>query len=226
MRFVRSVMDVFGYSPFKALRAHSELCGKAIGLLQKQFEAYKKGNYEEVERLKEKIDEIEDSGDLIKREIRANVTKSLILPVDKHDLLEFILTQDEILNNCEVIGSMLTYRKIQADGEVWCCFEVLLSKIMEAVNNYEEMMGKIQDLITSSFNKREIERTISYVPEILKLEKECKSIQVTLNKKLFGSNKLNILDVLLLTQIAMKFGDVASYITKAAERFRAMLLSR
>ncbi len=227
MRFIRSVIDVFGYSPFKALKNHAELCGKAVGLLLKQFEAYKRHDYKEVERLKEMIDELEDNGDLIKQEIRTNVTKSLILPVDRHDLLEFVITQDEILNNCNMIGSMLTYREISIDDEeIWCCFEVLLSKVMEAVNNYEEMMGYIQDVVYSSFNKKQIEKTVSYVPEIRELEKECKSIQVTLNKRLFNSDNLNLLDVLLLTQISTKIGDMIGYIIRAAERFRAMLLGR
>ncbi|MEM2457730.1 MAG: DUF47 family protein, partial [Archaeoglobaceae archaeon] len=93
MKFFRSVGQVFGYSPFPTLVKHAILCGRAVGILQRQFEAYEKGNFDLVEKLKDEIDELESQADELKEEIRTHVTRSLILPIDRQDLLEFLKTQ-------------------------------------------------------------------------------------------------------------------------------------
>ncbi len=226
MKFFRSVGEVFGYSPFRSLAQHARMCGRAVGLLQQQFEALRRGDYEEVEELREEIDELEHHADQIKEEIRGNVTKSLMLPVDRHDLLEFLKVQDDILNNCEHVGHMLTFRKVKAPDDVWDEFSVLLSKLMEIVNHYEEMVESIRQLIETSFSKKEVEKALKYVPIIEQLEHECDLIQIGLHNRLFNLDNADVLDVHLMVTWVVHLGYVANAAAAAADRFRIMVLGR
>jgi len=226
MKFFRSVGEVFGYSPFRSLAQHARMCGRAVGLLQQQFEALRRGNYEEVEELREEIDELEHHADQIKEEIRGNVTKSLMLPVDRHDLLEFLKVQDDILNNCEHMGHMVTFRKVSAPEDVWDEFLVLLSKLMEIVNNYEEMVERIMQLVETSFSKKEVNRALEYVPIIEQLEHECDLIQIGLHTKLFNLENSNPLDIQLMVTWVVHLGYVANAAARASDRFRIMILGR
>ncbi len=226
MKFFRSVGEVFGYSPFQSLAQHARMCGRAVGLLQQQFEALRKENFDEVEELREEIDELEHHADQIKEEIRGNVTKSLMLPVDRHDLLEFLKVQDDIINNCEHVGHMVTFRKVKVPEDVWGEFSVLLSKLMEVVNHYEEMVESIRQLIETSFSKREVQRALEYVPVIEQLEHECDLIQIGLHAKLFNLEEANPLDVYLMVTWVAHLGYVANAAARASDRFRIMVLGR
>jgi len=226
MKFFRSVGEVFGYSPFKSLKTHASLCGRAVGALLLQFEAYRRGDFGEVEKLREEIDELEEHADIIKEEIRSNVTKSLMLPVDRHDLLEFLKIQDDIINNCEHVGHMLTFRKVNAPRDIWDEFDILLSKIMEVVNEYERMVDHITQLIETSFSKREVKIVVEFVPQIEQLEHECDLVQIGLHTRLFNSEDLNPLDVMLMISWVVHLGYIANAVARAADRFRTMILAR
>lgn len=226
MRFFRSVGEIFGYSPFKPLMDHAVLCGRAIGLLQKQFEAYKRADFPLVERLRDEIDELESKADEIKEEIRAKVSRSLMLPVDRHDLLEFLKVQDDIINNCEHVGHMLTFRKMKIKEGILAEFEILLSKIMECANEYEAMIEHVQKLIETSFDKREVEKVMEHVREIENLEHVCDLIQIGLHTMLFNSEDLHPLDVHLMEAWVVHLGYIANAIARAADRFRLMLYGR
>ncbi len=226
MKFFRSVGEVFGYSPFRSLAQHARMCGRAVGLLQRQFEALRLENYEKVEELRDEIDELEHHADQIKEEIRGNVTKSLMLPVDRHDLLEFLKVQDDIINNCEHVGHMVTFRRVRVPTDVWDEFSVLLSKLMEIVNQYEEMVESIRQLIDTSFSKREVERVMEYVPVIEQLEHECDLVQIGLHTKLFNLEDANPLDVHLMVTWVVHLGYIANAAARASDRFRIMVLGR
>ncbi|WP_230972206.1 TIGR00153 family protein [Archaeoglobus neptunius] len=226
MKFFRSVGEVFGYSPFRSLAQHARMCGRAVGLLQQQFEALKREDYEEVEELRDEIDELEHHADGIKEEIRGNVTKSLMLPIDRHDLLEFLKVQDDIVNNCEHVGHMLTFRRIKAPKDVWDEFSVLLSKLMEIVNHYEEMVESIGQLIETSFSKKEVKKALDFVPIIEQLEHECDLIQIGLHNRLFNMDDAEPLDIQLMVTWVVHLGYVANAAAAASDRFRIMILGR
>ncbi|MCS7143504.1 MAG: TIGR00153 family protein [Archaeoglobaceae archaeon] len=226
MKFFRSVGQVFGYSPFPTLVKHAILCGRAVGILQKQFEAYENGKFELVERFKDEIDELESRADELKEEIRTHVTRSLILPIDRQDLLEFLKTQDDIINNCEHVGHMLTFRKIKLDNNITIEFKVLLAKIMECVNEYEAMVEHIKNLIETSFEKKEIQSILEHIQEVENLEHECDQIQIRLHTILFNSESLKPLDVYLMETWVVHLGYIANAVARSADRFKLMILGR
>jgi hypothetical protein len=225
MKFFRSVGEVFGYSPFRSLVQHANLCGRAVGTLEQQFEAYREGNFDEVEKLRDEIDELEHHADLIKEEIRGNVTKSLMMLVDRHDLLEFLRVQDDIINNCEHVGHMLTFRKVKAQADIWDEFHILLSKIMECVNEYEDMVEHINRLVKTSFSKKEVVEALEHVPIIEELEHECDLIQIGLHTRLFNAD-MEPVDIFMMVQWVVHLGYIANATARAADRFRIMVLGR
>ncbi|ADB58289.1 TIGR00153 family protein [Archaeoglobus profundus] len=225
MRFVRSISDVFGYSPFEDLKKHAELAAKAVGLLEKQFEAYRLNDVDEVERLREEIDSLEHQADIIKEEIRSKVKSSLLLPVDRHDLLNFLDVQDGIINYCEHVGHMLTFRKINAPERIMDEFSVLLSKLMETINEYEELIEHMSRLVASSFSKKEVEEALEHVKRVEEHEHECDLIQIGLLNMLFNSD-MNPVDIQLAVLWVVHLGEIANYAARSADRFRTMILGR
>jgi hypothetical protein len=226
MRFIRSVTDVFGYSPFRAIHKHSEYCVIGIDLLVDEFEAFIKGEKEKIANLESEIDEIEHEADRIKAEIRSHVTKSLRLPVDRHDLLHFVTYQDQIINYIEHVCHMFTYRETKnIDKSIEKKFRQLLYKLNDIVCKYEELIDNFNDLIATSFSKKEISEVLVQVEAIEQAEHECDVIQIELHKLLLNCN-LNFLDVMLLRNILIHLGEIANSTARSAHAFRTMILGR
>jgi len=226
MKFVRSVTDVFGYSPFEDLHRHAELCGKAVEKLIEQFQASINNEIEKIKELEREIDSMEYQADIIKHEIRGHVTKSLLMPVDRHDLLHFLKMQDSIIDHCEHVAHMLAYRQIKVDHEIWNLINELLPKIQETVNEYEKLVDHIKRLIASSFSKKEIMESLEHVPVVEELEHQCDKVQIKIHREIFNSDPKNALELLLLNEIVVKLGEIANSTARAADAFRSMILGR
>lgn len=226
MKFVRSVTDVFGYSPFEDLHRHAELCGKAVEKLTEQFKACIENDCERLKVLEKEIDSLEYQADIIKHEIRGHVTKSLLMPVDRHDLLHFLKMQDNIIDHCEHVAHMIAYRQIKAEQEIWDLIMELLPKIQETVNEYEKMVDHIKRLLASSFSKKEIVDALEHVPTVEELEHQCDKIQIEIHRRIFNSRSENPLDLILLNEIVVKLGEIANSTARAADAFRSMILGR
>ena len=226
MKFIRSVTDVFGYSPFDALHRHAELCGQAVVKLKEQFEAYREGDFEKVEQLEKEIDNLEYQADLLKQEIRTHVTKSLMLPVDRQDLLNFLKPQDSIIDYCEHTTHMITYRRMSIPEEMWSDLMELLEKVKETVMKYEELVDHVAKLIATSFTKREVQDAMEHVPQVEELEHQCDKVQIRLHRKIYNAESMNLLDILLLRELVIQLGEIANNTARAANAFRTMVLSR
>ncbi len=226
MKFVRSVTDVFGYSPFEDLHRHAELCGEAVEKLIKQFQACIDGDFDRVKSLEKEIDSMEYEADKIKHEIRGNVTKSLLMPVDRQDLLQFLKVQDSIIDNTEHVAHMLSYRKFSIDGEIWEPMMNLLRKIEETVREYERLVDHMKNLIATSFSKKEIRDTIEHVPVVEELEHQCDKIQIEIHRKIFNSTHSSVMELILLNEIVVKLGEIANSAARSADAFRSMILGR
>jgi len=226
MKFVRSVTDVFGYSPFEDLHRHAELCGNAVEKLIEQFKASVEGDFERVKSLEKEIDSMEYQADRIKHEIRGNVTKSLLMPVDRQDLLQFLKVQDSIIDNTEHVAHMLSYRKFSVDGEMVKLMLDLLKKIEETVREYERLVDHMKRLIATSFSKKEIRDAIEHVPVVEELEHQCDKIQIEIHRRIFNSEQDNFLELILLNEIVVKLGEIANSSARSADAFRSMVLGR
>ncbi len=226
MKFVRSVTDVFGYSPFEDLHRHAELCGNAVEKLIEQFQASVDGDFEKVKSLEKEIDSMEYQADKIKHEIRGNVTKSLLMPVDRQDLLQFLKVQDSIIDNTEHVAHMIAYREFSVDGEIRELMLNLLRKIEETVREYERLVDHMKKLIATSFSKKEIKDAIGHVPVVEELEHQCDKIQIEIHRRIFNSKQDNFLELILLNEIVVKLGEIANSAARSADSFRSMILGR
>ncbi|AGK60438.1 TIGR00153 family protein [Archaeoglobus sulfaticallidus PM70-1] len=226
MRFIRSITDVFGYSPFKTIHKHSEYCVVAIDHLLDQFEAFVMGDMASVEKIEMEIDTLEHEADKLKAEVRTHVTKSLRLPVDRQDLLTFLAFQDEIINYTEHVCHMFTYKIVEnMDKDVEKKLRNLLYKLNEIVCLYEEMIDDMLEWIARSLSKKEIGGILEKVDKIEKTEHECDKVQIALHKKLFNSD-MEFLDIILLRNIVIHLGEIANSTARASDSLRTMVLGR
>ena len=87
---MRSILGLFGRSPFGALTSHMENVASCIEMLPTLFEAVGKQDAVEIEKIAKQISEYEHAADLTKNDIRNHLPKSVFLPIDRSSILEIL----------------------------------------------------------------------------------------------------------------------------------------
>ena len=91
------ISKLFGKSPFEPLYQHMLKVKECVDLVKPLMESFIDGNQDKVEKYAKQIFKAEHKADLVKKEIRSRLPKSIFLPVSRGDLLRFLKEQDK---NC------------------------------------------------------------------------------------------------------------------------------
>ncbi|MCP2521170.1 DUF47 family protein, partial [SCandidatus Aminicenantes bacterium Aminicenantia_JdfR_composite] len=76
--------------------SHAKISYEAVKKIRNVIEAYCEIDLEKLTKLDAEISEIEHKADKIKQNIRSNLPSSVLLPIERQDLLEFLSQQDKI----------------------------------------------------------------------------------------------------------------------------------
>jgi predicted phosphate transport protein (TIGR00153 family) len=89
---------------------------ETVALVEPLFEAFLAGDGAATRRLYEQISKLEHRADNIKNDIREHLPKSLLMPVDRGDVLLFLKEQDRLADRAEDLGVLLTMRTVMRSG--------------------------------------------------------------------------------------------------------------
>src|SRR5437868_6129719 len=101
---MRSIVNLFGRSPFIPLRQHMEKVALCVRLLSQLFDALLGQRYDRVQEIALQIQSYEHEADRTKNDLRNHLPKSLFLPIDRTQLLEILTLQDRLADKAEDIS--------------------------------------------------------------------------------------------------------------------------
>ena len=225
--YIRSVLDVFGKSPFRPLHMHAHKGLEAVQKLSEAVDAYCAGDMKRVEELSVEIDLIEHEADVIKQTIRSELSSSMMLPVNANDLLNFLKPQDSISDDAQRIGYWLTLRECELPDSLVEGFKELMAKAVSTVEMYESLVDMLSELLETSFSKKEVTEALAIVPQVEELEHEVDVIETRLVKEIFSlEDTLGGAGVYHLTELVKSIGDIADKSEYAADLLRTMIIRR
>lgn len=99
-----SMLDLFAKSPFKPLNEHAEKVKETVLRMDDAVQAYVDGDKAKVDALYQQISGLEHEADIVKHAIRRHLPSSLIMPVDRTDILKFLKQQDDMANSAEIVA--------------------------------------------------------------------------------------------------------------------------
>ncbi|MCL7416009.1 MAG: TIGR00153 family protein [ANME-2 cluster archaeon] len=226
-KYIRSVLGIFGESPFKPVHTHAEKGGEAVRKLKEAVDAYCNKEYITVSTLDTEISGIEYEADIIKQTIRKLIPSSMMLPVDPNDLLSFLKPQDSIADNAHHTAHWLTLRETVLPLEIQQGLLELMERIVKTVDAYEDMVDDIAKLLETSFSKKEIKQILKKVPIVEELEHEVDITKKQLQQKVFKyEDELGGTGVFYMISLLRDMGNIADSASKAADRLRTMILRR
>ena len=147
---------LFGRSPIAPLQDHMKVSAQCAAQLLPYFEAVFLEDWESVQAEYNKIRDLEDKADNIKREIRINLPKSLFLPVSRSDLLELLHMQDRIPNRTKDIAGLVLGRQMPIPETVRPLLKEYLEVSVSTTTFALQALEELDELIVSGFSGREI----------------------------------------------------------------------
>lgn len=216
--------NLFGKSPFTALQGHMRVVLECVHQIPVLFEALAKGDQQGVVAVKDIIFAKEAEADSIKNELRNRLPKSLLMPVDRRDLLEVLQMQDSIADTAQDIAGLLVERPMELPEFMQEPMHSLAHRCVDVCEMSAKIIEELDELLAMGFRGREASKVEEMVGDLNKLEDETDELGIELSRRLFQhEDEIKPVSVMMWYQLIQWVGDLADYAEKTGDRLRLMI---
>lgn len=214
-------------SPFKPIQEHMRIVFNCICTLPPLFEALYNQEQDIVGECAEQIRQLETEADKIKSTFRLNMPTTLLLPVDRKDLLNLIADQDSLADSAEEIGKILSYREMEVPTELKALIDELLEGTIEVSGEAKKMIEELDEMVEVGFGgSRELKKVTAIISGVRKSEHNIDNILNRTRRTLYQiEGNLNPVDVMFWYKIVELIGDISNQAENMADRI-LLFLSR
>lgn len=221
------IVSLFGKSPFGPLTQHAAQVREAVDLVRPLFASFCDGDREATREIYERISKLEHKADIIKNDIRDHLPKSLLMPVDRGDVLLFLKEQDRLADRAEDLGVLLTMRDTPTPAALRPGVDALVEAVLTAAAAWFRVAAELPKLEGSSFAGPEVARILEQIGRISNLEWEADKRQAEAGTLLFSlEQEVGAVSVVLWMRVFRVLGAVADAAENTADLLRLMLAKR
>ena len=221
---MRTLAKLFAKSPFAPLQKHMQDVNECVKKVKEIFEALEENDSKSVARISGEISKLEAIADTTKNELRNHLPGGLFMPVSKAALLEILSLQDDIADDCEDIGILLTLKDLTLKDIFKDDFKSFLNKNFETYELIKEIIDEFDNLLETSFTGREAEKVRSMVSNVALKEHETDLTQRKLLKNLFSNeDQFTYAEFQLWLLILREIRTLSNTSEKLAHRIRNLL---
>lgn len=224
MTAIRAIAELFGKSPFGPLVQHTHKVHETVREVRPLVEAFLDERWQDVDEIYERISKLEHKADVIKREIRDHLPKSMFLPVDRGDILKYLKEQDAIADTAEDIAVLLTIRKTLVPGEMRDQILEFTDKVIDVSERLVQAASELENLQEASFRGKGAERVMELIAEVSQGEYEADCIQTDVSRRLYGlEEKLDPTSIYFIMKFFRLLGELANHAENTGDNLRMML---
>lgn len=219
IRSTTPLSGLFRRSPFKPIQEHMRVVFSCICLVPTLFDALYQKNSKQILEISRQIDRLETEADKIKSTFRLNMPTSLLMPVDRKDLLGLISEQDGLADTAEAIGQMVTYRDMEVPEDIKPRLDELLEGTMEITSETKDMIERLDELLEVGFGGREIDNVSNMIAGVRRSEHNIDSVLHKTRRTLYSiERQLDPVDVMFWYKIIELVGNLSDQSENIADR--------
>ncbi len=221
---MRGILRLFAKSPFGLLVKHTVKVSDAVHLLRPLVEAFLAGDRDRLEQIYQEICELEHDADEMKNAVREHLPKSVLLPVNRGDILNYVKEQDGIADAVEDLGVILTMRQPKTVPELGPKLLELVDQVTKTADCLFEAAQEVTNLAAASFAGPEVERVLRKVSDVNVAEGKADRLQAEFSRLVFErESDIDPISVFQLMHIVEVLGDVADHAENTGDALRLML---
>ena len=211
-------------SPFEPLKELTNKIAVCVSHLDPMLTAWFNQDFSSVKEHFKAITVAEHEADLIKHEIRDNMPRSILMPIDRVHFLEITSTADKIADRCEDIGYMLTIRNTVLHDALKPGFRELLGKCEACYAKMTEAVSHLDQLLDAGFSGPGADEVLLLINEVGQLEWETDKIKYKLAQHMFElENEIGPVDLLMIHDLAQQLGQFADGVEAFSKQLRRTL---
>ncbi len=211
-------------SPFKLVQKHMGIVISCVVLLPDLFAALAGKDQVAVNVIVKQINTRETEADKVKSEYRQNMPNTLLLPVDRKDLLSLLNEQDAIADGAEKIAQILESRDMLVPAAIQEGFDELLKSTVAICLQAQTMIEELDELVHVGFSGKEHTRVMEMIKAVRKEEHNIDGMLKQVNRKLFMAEKeLDPVSVMFWYKIIEEVGDISDHSENMADRLLLFL---
>ncbi|MBX3727397.1 MAG: TIGR00153 family protein [Xanthomonadales bacterium] len=203
---------IFGRSPVQPLKDHMAKAAEAGHVLLDFIEAALAGDWERAANVRSRLQDIEHEADRLKADLRIRLPSTLMMPVDRGDLLDLITTQDRIANRAKDIAGLMYGRRMVLPDSLAPGYRRLAQRSVDAVDQAERSVGELDELFTAGFRGAEVKLVERMITELDAIEDDTDTLASELRAQVFAMEQsLPPVDVIFLYKAIEWLGDLGDF---------------
>jgi len=215
---------IFGSSPVRPLQLHMAKVTACVSELEAYFNAVIAGDWKEAKAIYKSISKLEREADKLKKQLRLNLPKGMMLPVSRRDLLEVLTMQDNVANQAKDVSGLILGRKMIFPEILADHIKEFVARCIDTCNQAEITVNELDELVETGFKGSEIQIVESMIRKLDKIESETDKIQISIRSKLYKLEKeLPPIDVMFMYKVIEAIGEVADISQRVGSRLQLML---
>ena len=211
--------SLFRSSPFKPVQEHMRTVFSCICFLPPIMDALYRQDMDQIEEFGHDIIQRETEADTIKHTFRLNMPNTLLLPVDREDLLRLISDQDRMADITEDIAKTLLFRSMEVPDSLKEILDELLEGTMEISASAKDMIERLDELVQVGFRGRQQEKVSEMIAGVRRSEHNIDSILFRAKRTLYENEKgMDPVSVMFWYQLIDLLGSISDQAENVADR--------
>jgi hypothetical protein len=215
---------IFGSSPVAPLQAHMDRVYQCAKQLIALFNAVAEDDWEKVGEARQRITELENEADELKRAIRGKLPRNLLMPVARGDILELVLVQDKIANRAKDVSGLVVGRRLRLPTQISALMLAFVARSIDAVKKARKSVRELDELYETGFGGAEARLVESLIEELDSIESDTDRMQTEIRARLFALEKdLPPVEVMFLYRVIELVGEIADMAERVGRRLELLL---
>jgi len=216
--------NIFGSSPVHPLQQHMGKVVACVNELSPYFDAVLAKDWTQAEQTYNSISSLEQQADVLKKELRLNLPKGIMLPVSRRDLLEVLTMQDMIANQAKDVAGLILGRKMEFPEQVASMLKNYVQRCIDASDQAKTTINELDELVETGFRGSEIELVEKMIRKLDSIEHDTDKIQRDIRLELYKIEKeLPPVDAMFMYKIIEGIGEIADISQRVGSRLQLML---
>ncbi len=205
-----SLSNIFGQSPIEPLQKHMLTATNCAKELIPFIDSVLEEDWEKAKVYHTKICKLEHDADLIKKELKLNLPRSLFSQIPRADILGILDAQDRIANKSEDIAGIIIGRKIVLPTDIQKLYKLFIEESVAASLQAHTAIQELGELLATGFSGKEINIISEMIVRLDEIERNTDHIQVSTRNQLFKIEKsLPPIECMFLYKLIDWTGDLA-----------------
>ncbi|MEE8553838.1 MAG: TIGR00153 family protein [Desulfobacterales bacterium] len=214
--------SMFTASPFDGLQNHAEKVKECASVFQQAIECHISSKCKTFEEFRQEVAKLESEADAIKQNIREDLPKGTMLPVDKFELLMYLSEQDQVIDAMEDTLDWISYRSEPGiPKELEKDFLHLIDVVIDSVEDLSKMVFKARKFF-KRFSEKQRVKVKNIARNLSQQEHEADKVEDMIKEKVLNM-KTDPVAVFHLFRLAIIIGSIADHAENAGDMMRAMV---